>query len=95
MEYLYGLVGENGEIDEKEMSCIKEKKQKLLSLFQQGLSSVLQQRTEIRQKAVELGNLFFEKISPLGIQFNLENRVVKAQLCLYFEMNTLKWRGCY
>ena len=47
----------NGKIDEKEINCIKEKKQKLLSLFQQGHASVLKQRTEIRQKAIELDNL--------------------------------------
>ena len=40
----------NGKMDEKEMNCIKETKQKLLSLFQQGHASVLNQRTEIRQK---------------------------------------------
>ena len=44
----------NGKTDEKERYCIKEKKQKFLSLFQQGHASVL---TEIRQKAIELGNL--------------------------------------
>ena len=47
----------NGKMDEKEINCIKEKKQKLLSLFQPGHASVLKQRTEIRQKAIELGNL--------------------------------------
>ena len=48
----------NRKMDEKEMNCIKEKKQKLFSLFQQGHASVLKQRTEIRQKAIKLGNLF-------------------------------------
>ena len=47
----------NGRMDEKEINCIEEKKQKLLSLFQQGHASVLKQRTEIRQKEIELGNL--------------------------------------
>ena len=47
----------NRKMDEKEMNCIKEKKQKLFSLFQQGHASVLKQRTEIRQRAIELGNL--------------------------------------
>ena len=47
----------NGKMDEKEMNCIKEKKQKLLSLFQLGHAPVLNQRTEIRQKAIELSNL--------------------------------------
>ena len=58
----------NGKLDEKEMNCIKEKKEKFLSLFQQGHNSVLQQRTQIWQKATELGNLLIEKISPLYIQ---------------------------
>ena len=31
----------NGRMDEKEINCIKEKRQKLLSLFQQGHASVL------------------------------------------------------
>ena len=57
MEHLYGMVSEKRKMDEKEMNCIKEKKLKLLSLFQQGHASVLKQRTEIRQKAIELGNL--------------------------------------
>ena len=56
-------------MDEKEMNCIKEKKEKLLSLFQQGFNAVLQQQTKIRQKAIELGNLLIEKISPLYNQF--------------------------
>ena len=47
----------NGKIDEKEINCIKEKKQKLLSLFQQRHASLLKQRTEIGQIAIELGNL--------------------------------------
>ena len=47
----------NGRMDEKEINYIKEKKQKLLSLFQQGHASILKQRTEIRQKEIELGNL--------------------------------------
>ena len=46
-----------GKIDEKEMNCIREKKQEFLGLFQQGQNSVLQQRSEIRQNAIELGNL--------------------------------------
>ena len=33
----------NGKMDEKEMICLKEKKEKLLSLFQQGHASVLKQ----------------------------------------------------
>ena len=37
----------NGKTDEKGMNCIKEKNQKLLSLFQQGHNSVLQQQTDI------------------------------------------------
>ena len=51
----------NGRMDEKEMNCIKEKKQKLLTLFQQGHNSVLRQRSEIRQKAIELGNLLIKE----------------------------------
>ena len=47
----------NGKMNEKEMNCIEEKKPKLLSLFQQGHASVLKQRTEIRQKAIELVKL--------------------------------------
>ena len=43
----------NGKADEKEMNCIKEKKQKLVSLFQQGYASVLNQRTEIRLADLE------------------------------------------
>ena len=47
----------NGKMNEKEMNCIKVKKQKLFSLFQQGHAFVLKQQTEIRQKAIEISNL--------------------------------------
>ena len=60
----------NGKMDEKEMNCIKEKKHKVLSLFQQGHNSLLQQRIEIRREAIELGNLLIAKISPLYIQLS-------------------------
>ena len=59
----------NGKMDEKEMNCIRKKKEELLSLFQQGHNSVIHQRSEIRKKAIELGNLLIEKISPLYMQF--------------------------
>ena len=80
-------------MDEKEMNGIKEKKQKLVSLFQQGHSTVLKQRTEIRQKTIEFGNLLIYKISPLYIQFKEHGCTWSA--LLHFGVNTWKWRGCY
>ena len=80
-------------MDEKEMNGIKEKKQKLVSLFQQGHSTVLKQRTEIRQKTIEFGNLLIYKISPLYIQFKEHGCAWSA--LLHFGVNTWKWYGCY
>ena len=81
----------NGKMEETEMNCIKEKKQRLLSLFQQGHNSVLQQRTEIRQKAIELGNLLIEKISPLYIQFKEHGRKCSALFAFWNEYMEMVW----
>ena len=78
-------------MEETEMNCIKEKKQRLLSLFQQGHNSVLQQRTEIRQKAIELGNLLIEKISPLYIQFKEHGCKCSALFAFWNEYMEMVW----
>ena len=59
VEHLYEMVVEKWKNErERDELYQREKKQKLVSLFQQGQVSVLKpQRTEIRQKAIELGNL--------------------------------------
>ena len=78
-------------MDEKEMNCIKEKKPKLISLFQQGHNSVLQQRTEIRQKAIELGNLLIEKINPLYFQFKEHGCNCSTLFAFWSEYMKMVW----
>ena len=56
-------------------------------------STVLKQRTEIRQKTIEFGNLLIYKISPLYIQFKEHGCAWSA--LLHFGVNTWKWYGCY
>ena len=73
------------------MNCIKEKKEKLLSLFQQGFNAVLQQQTEIRQKAIELGNLLIEKISPLFNQFKEYGCKYSALFAFWNEYMEMVW----
>ena len=73
------------------MNCIREKKQKLLSLFQQGHSSVLQQQKS--DKAIELHKLLMRRL--VYCTSSSKNMVVNAWLCLPFGKNTWKWCGCY
>lgn len=81
----------NRKMEETEMNSIKEKKQRLLSLFQQGYNSALQQRTEIRQKAIELGNLLIEKIGPLYIQFKEHGCKCSALFAFWNEYMEMVW----
>jgi len=81
----------NGKMDGKEMNCIKEKKQKLLSLFQQGHNCVLQQRSEIRQEPIELGNLLIEKISPLYFQLKEQGCKCLALFAFWNEYMEMVW----
>ena len=81
----------NGKTDEKEMNFIKERNQKLLSLFQQWHNSVLQQQTEIRQKVIELGKLLSEKITRLYIQFKEHGCRCLALFAFWNEYMEMLW----
>ncbi len=81
----------NGEVNETAINCIKEKKQNLLSLFQKGQSFLLQQRSEIRQQALELGTLLLEKINPLFTQYKEYGRKCSALFAFWNEYMEMVW----